>query len=410
MYRHCLATVVLLASMFANAGIATREAHAPAFELASECPPGWELTNGGCDFRTLYQLYSSPEGFGGLRVPLPRGRDGFSPQQIDLGRLLFFDPILSADRTLSCAHCHHPDHAFSDGHGQSLGRGGHGWGPLREGGVVLPRGAPSLWNVGFLKHLFWDGRAESLEQQVQGPLFSQDEMGNTPPQLESVLSANATYVRLFAQAFHTPDLTHISTAMVEQTLAAFESCLISLNSRYDHYAHGDENALTDQEKRGLNLFRSFTMRCSQCHTPPLFTSGELAVIGSPEPEGSKLDPGAGAMTSDPTLRAAFKIPSLRNIALTAPYMHSGALPTLRSVVDFYNDKRGHAIPEGEHLLVHWHIALAGKTLDAGETDDLVAFLQTLTDESMKPPVPTAVPSGLPVVGRDQNSINRSIRP
>jgi cytochrome c peroxidase len=367
------------------------------------------MDRGVCELRTLYQLYSSAPGFGGLRVPLPPGRNDFPPKQIDLGRLLFFDPVLSADGSLSCAHCHHPDHAFSDGLGRSVGRGGHGWAQHRTGGTVLSRGAPSLWNVGFLQHLFWDGRADSLEQQAEGPLFSADEMGTTPARLEQTLSANPVYLRLFADAFDTPGLKRVSSAMVQRSLAAFESCLVSIDSRYDRYAHGDENALTEQEKRGHNLFRSFTMRCSQCHTPPLFTTGELAVTGTPEPDGLPFDAGAGAVTPAPELRGAFRIPSLRNVALTAPYMHSGRYATLHDVVEFYNDKRGHAAPADEHLLIHWHIALPGKTLDASQVDDLVAFLVTLTDESHMPPIPTQVPSGLPVVGREPYLTDRSTR-
>jgi cytochrome c peroxidase len=365
--------------------------------LRHDCPRSFALDEkGGCRLASLYQLYSSPQGFGGLRVPLPAVRDGFTPEQIDLGRLLFFDPLLSGDHSLSCAHCHHPDWGMADAHGRSAGRGAQGEGAHRAGGTELPRGAPPLWNLAFLSRFFWDGRAESLEAQVAGPLFAADEMANSEQQLESELNANMAYRQAFQQAFG-PQAGHISMALVTKALAAFEASLVSLDSRYDRYAHGDEAALSEQEKRGHAVFRSFTVRCSQCHTPPLFTNGELAVIGTPEPAGKEFDHGAGMRAGSGALNGAFRIPSLRNIAVTAPYMHSGRFGTLEEVAAFYNDHRGHAAPAAEHLELHWHIALPAPTLNRRDVDDLVAFLKTLTDESAAPDIPLHVPSGLPTV-------------
>ena len=165
---------------------------------------------------------------------------------------------------------------------------------------------------------------------------------------------------------------------IYRAIAAFESSLISLNSRYDQYAHGFHQALNDNEIKGLNIFRSFVARCSECHTPPLFTNQQIAVIGSPEPEGIAFDPGAQTPSNDPSQRGGFKVPSLRNIDLTAPYMHSGKFDTLRDATEFYTKGRGHAVPKNEKLYLHWHIwepELTDKELDL-----LVDFMKTLTDE------------------------------
>jgi len=358
--------------------------------LRDYCPPGFELSDrNACELRTLYQNYASLRfaGVGGPRSGLPAARDGFSPQQIDLGRYLFFDPLLSGDGTLSCASCHHPDLGFTDGRARSVG----------INGAEVRRAAPSLWNVAFLHTFFWDGRASSLEEQMTGPLYDAREMGTNPAQLLGNIGSNETYRRLFRDAYPgsegAPTLDMIYTA-----IAAFQASLISLNSRYDQYAHGYHDALSAQEIEGMNIFRSFVARCAECHTPPLFTNQQVAVIGVPDPDGVAFDEGAETVTDNPGLRGGFKVPSLRNIARTAPYMHSGAFGNLRDAAEFYTLGRGHAVPdeEKERLLVHWHIWEPKLTAD--ELDRLVDFLGTLTDERFKPHIPDAVPSGLQPTG------------
>ena len=320
------------------------------------------------------------KGLGGTQTALPAYRDGFSPAQIDLGRYLFFDPLLSANKTLSCASCHQIDKGLADGLDRSIGISGE----------KTARGAPTLWNVGFLQHLFWDSRSESLEDQAQGPLFAANEMGNTRGQLLASLQENAFYPTMFKQAF--PASNHIELTQVYQALAAFQSSFISLNSRYDHYAHGYHQALTQRETEGFNIFRSFVARCSECHTPPLFTNQQIAVIGTPEPDGLPLDVGAEKTFNNAKLKGAFKVPTLRNIVKTAPYMHSGRYTDLREAVDFYNKGRGHAVPEGVEMQIHWHIW--EPNLTENEIDLIVEFLATLTDESLLPRVPKHLPSGL----------------
>ncbi len=390
--------VPLLAQGVEEAGT-QREATVPEqIILKADCPPGFELTRDHCELRSLYQLYPSLEnaGVGGLKTGLPRYRDGFSPQQTDLGRYLFFDPILSGDGKLSCATCHQPDRGFADGMGQSVG----------AGGAVLPRSAPSLWNVAFFNSFFWDGRAASLEEQMLGPLYDEHEMANNPGQLLASLNASAPYRRLFAQAFPDDFTAEDATITLEQiyrAITAFQVSLVSLNSRYDQYAHGYADALTTAEKEGLNIFRSFVARCAECHTPPLFTNQQIAVIGTPEPAGMPYDVGAQKPTGDATLRGGFKVPSLRNIELTAPYMHSGRFESLREAAEFYTLGRGHAVPEGEDVMIHWHIWEPKLTDD--ELDRLVDFMKTLTDESFKPQAPKTLPSGRPAVHNTLVSAN-----
>jgi cytochrome c peroxidase len=354
------------------------------FALADKCPPSFALDNNNqCQLRNLYQLYDSLQdrGLGGLKTALPEHRDGFSPQQIDLGRLLFFDPVLSADKNLSCANCHNPKLGFSDGMDRSVGARGQ----------VSQRSAPTLWNSAFLKVFFWDARAHSLEEQAIGPLFSDKEMANTPEQLLANLNQVEAYPELFEQAF--PDSQDaLAIDNIVTALSAFQSSLISLNSAYDRYAHGDAKALSPHELEGLNVFRSFVARCSQCHTPPLFTNQQVAVIGTPEPTGLPRDIGAAETFNAKRLTGGFKVPTLRNIARTAPYMHSGRFATLREAAEFYTKGRGHAVPEGEELLLHWHIS--DPKLTDTELDRLVDFMGALSDESFMPETPSQVPSGL----------------
>ncbi|HEX5792236.1 MAG TPA: cytochrome c peroxidase [Rheinheimera sp.] len=353
------------------------------FSLSQSCPPSFELVEGNrCKLVSRYDMYDSLQnkGVGGTQTALPPRRDGFSPQQIDLGRYLFFDPLLSANHQQACASCHQPERGFADGKALSTG----------ANGALGTRSAPGLWNVGFLRRLFWDASAGSLEEQALIPMLAEHEMANTPAQLLADLQANAHYPALFRQAFNGSD--KIQLQQVATALSAFQSSLISLNSRYDQYAHGYHQALNEQEIKGMNVFRSFVARCAECHTPPLFTNQQIAVIGTPEPDGMPFDAGAGAKAGQEKLRGGFKVPTLRNIALTAPYMHSGRFATLAEAAEFYSKGRGHAVPPGEDLLLHWHIWEPKLTPE--EIQQITAFLGSLTDESLKPQTPQRLPSGL----------------
>lgn len=390
--KSSIAGLLLAIAMFflwpdnsAALGVILSENPETGFTLNKNCPPGFKLNEQNqCISQNLYLQYDSPnnKGLGGLQTGLPELREGFSPQEIDLGRLLFFDPVLSGNGTMSCATCHQPDKGFSDGMATGIG----------NGNMKLPRATPTLWNVGYLRKLFWDGRSDSLEQQIEGPLFAAEEMNNTPENLLKTINEIDCYRVLFAETFPEKEEAKIELNEIYTAITAFQSSLISLNSKYDKYAHGYHDALSSKEKEGMNIFRSFVARCAECHTPPLFTNQEFAIIGTPEPDGLLLDAGAQIPKNDSTLRGAFKVPSLRNIEKTAPYMHSGNFGTLRETVEFYTKGRGHAVPKGENLLIHWHIW--EPDLSDYELDRLVDFLKTLTDESFTPKIPERVPSGL----------------
>jgi cytochrome c peroxidase len=377
-----LLTLVSLALIFP---VSVSASPSVSIVLRENCPPSFEkMPDGGCKLVTLYGFYDSVQGagLGGTQTSLPQHRDGFTPQQIDLGRYLFFDPVLSKDGSISCASCHHPDRGFSDDLPRSIGMGGE----------ELARAAPSLWNVVFLKKFFWDAHADTLEAQMLGPLYAPNEMGNTPNSLLATINSIPAYHALFKKAYPQRKGESIVLDEIYQSLVAFQTSLISLNSRYDRYAHGFHAALSENEIEGLNIFRSFVARCAECHTPPLFTNQQIAVIGAPEPEGMAIDVGAQKTFKEPRLKAGFKVPTLRNIDRTAPYMHSGSFDSLHAVAEFYNGGRGHAVPEGVDLQLHWHIS--SPDLTDYELDRLVDFMGTLTDESLKPQIPQWLPSGL----------------
>lgn len=301
-------------------------------------------------------------------------------EKVALGRLLFFDPVLSENNDFACASCHHPDLGFSDGRVTAMG--------AHE--TALARNAPTLWNVGYAKNLFWDGRLQSLEAQAEMPLTHPDEMGVIDTAaLVADLQAIPEYQELFAAAF----AEGLTFENVERALAAFQRSLITENSPFDQYAAGDFNALTPAQRRGLALFRSGATRCFECHTAPTFATDTFRVIGVDSD-----DPGRAAIADDGDF-GAFKVPTLRNVALTAPYMHDGSMATLEEVLDFYAEGGGRA-----HGQENIDVFVQGFDLNDQEKADLLAFLMALTDESDMPNVPTAVPSGLPVVERLDNPV------
>ncbi|MEE9607824.1 MAG: cytochrome c peroxidase [Myxococcota bacterium] len=300
-------------------------------------------------------------------------------ERVELGRLLFFDPVLSGDGTLSCGHCHRPDRAFSDGRPTARG----------SGGAPLARNTPSLYNVAFKHRLFWDRRAGSLEEQVRGPLFSADEMGAEPGALLARLRAIPAYRERFARAFPPAGDEAVSVENLARAIAAFERTLVSDDSRYDRYARGQRDALTPAERRGLTLFRSVHTRCFECHRLPTFEAPLAMGVGVPS-----VDDGVGALSGVEAQRGQFGVPTLRNVALTAPYMHDGSLATLEDVVAFYRKGGGRALGV-DAARVHEHVRPFA--ISDREASDLVAFLGALTDESARPEIPGQVPSGLPVL-------------
>ncbi|MBO0720547.1 MAG: right-handed parallel beta-helix repeat-containing protein [Blastocatellia bacterium] len=358
-----------------------------------DIPPGG-LTNGN-------------PGSGGLRRPFPplneRANNPTTTEKIELGRLLYFDPILSGDNTQSCATCHHPDLGFSDGRNLAMGKGGTGVGPERTGGKEIKRGTPTIWNAAFNQKLFWDGRAADLEDQARSPITSPDEMNQDPVELVKELKGIPEYRRLFDKAFGGSTGSAVTFENVTNAIASFERTIISNNSPFDRYAAGDTKALTAEQRHGLTLFRSLKTRCFECHGFPTFANPDFKVIGVPpvtgHPEQAN-DLGRAEITGGEPYKHAFKVPTLRNVALTAPYMHNGRFQTLEEVISFYSVGGGMSfgmeLPNLDDKIRRFIIS-------PEEKKALIAFLHALTDESKKPDFPQRVPSGLPVVPHINNA-------
>jgi cytochrome c peroxidase len=306
--------------------------------------------------------------------PVPNPQDNpTTPEKVELGRQLFYDPVLSASQAMSCATCHQPAKGFSNGASVSTARPG-----------APPRNVMTLWNSGINRFLLWDGREFSLESQAVLPLTLSSEMASDPQDLETRLRAIPAYVALFDTAFGGGQAA-VTFDHVTDALAAFQRTLISDQSPYDRYVAGDSSALTSAQQRGLGLFLSDTTHCAECHKPPAFSLENFRVIGVDSP-----DPGRAAVSGQ-GIFGAFKVPTLRNVALTAPYMHDGSFATLEEVVDFYARGAGRA-----NGFARVDPLLQGFDLTDQDRADLVAFLHALTDESKLPPVPDVALSGLPV--------------
>lgn len=324
--------------------------------------------------------------------------------RVELGYLLFFDPILSGDKTTSCASCHHPDYGMADGLKKAIGVGGRGYGAHRAGtGPELQRNTPSLFNVAYNPILFWDGRAGSLEEQALEPIFNEHELNqSSAAELVKRLRAIPKYRELFAKAFgfNSPqDGREITLQNIARAIAAFERKLNITETDYDHFVKGQDDKLTTEQLRGLVVFIG-QGQCAACHIPPHFHDGVLSSIGTTisAAKGAPLDPdpGFGAVLRRQDGFGMFKTPSLRNVARAAPYMHNGGFNTLEEVVDFYNDGGG----RGRGLDVYSQDAkVARLDLTEQQKKDLVSFLKSLNDTAPPPVPPPSAPSGLPVVGK-----------
>jgi cytochrome c peroxidase len=292
----------------------------------------------------------------------------YSKAKADLGKLLYFDKRLSADSSLSCATCHHPKFAFADGAAVSTGIKG------QKGG----RSAPTVLNRAYSLAQFWDGRAATLEDQAKGPMINPIEMGHTHDAIVTRLRQIPGYRPLFKTAFGTEDfdIDHVAKA-----IATFERTVLSGNSPYDRWKAADKKAMTPEQVRGMNVYFN-KAKCDQCHEGINFTTNAYHNLGigtdKPEP-----DEGRFIVTKNPADWGAFKTPTLREIANTAPYMHDGRFKTLDEVVDFY-DKGG--IPNK-----NLDKTMKKLNLTAEEKKDLVAFLHALSGEGWRIEEPTQFP-------------------
>lgn len=294
-----------------------------------------------------------PAGFSLPDIPVD---NVLTKSRVALGRRLFYDPALSADSTRSCGSCHAPHLAFSDSTAVSLGIDN------RAG----TRNAPTLANVAYQKKLLREGGVPTLEMQILVPIQEHNEFDFNILLVAERLQKMPEYVALAEKAYgRIPD-----AFVITRSIAAFERTLLSGDSPYDHYAfQGKNNALSMIEKRGLDLFQSERLNCSKCHNGFLFTNQDFTNNGLYEiyPDSGRI-----RLTGLESDRGVFKVPSLRNIALTAPYMHDGSLSTLEAVIDHYQTG-GKSHPNKSPLLKPF-------TLTGQERAELIAFLQSLTDE------------------------------
>ena len=292
-----------------------------------------------------------------------RAQDLRHNAKIALGSRLFFDPRLSGDNRMSCAGCHIPELAFTDGRPVAIGRDGR----------RLSRNTPTLLQSANNKSQFWDGRVRTLEDQVLEPIRRSDEMNQNLDDLTAKLSTDPEYVNLFQEAFGSP----ITLQGIAAAVAAFERTLLSRNSPFDRYLAGDRAAISAETQRGMTIFQT-KGGCASCHEGLDFTDHKFHNLGVPERDPLHPDPGRYLVTNNEADRGAFKTPTLRNIAQTAPYMHNGIFKTLEEVVAFYNNGGG----KNPHL----DDAMTPIGLTRQEQQNLVAFLKSLTGK-----LPTIIP-------------------
>jgi cytochrome c peroxidase len=275
-----------------------------------------------------------------------------TPERVALGGRLFADTRLSGDGRRSCATCHQPARAFTDGRRRARA----------ASGSAMRRNTPSLWNLAWSKQYFWDGRAPSLEEQVGGPIAAADEMGGDWPVILARLQADAAIAGQFRAAF--PGEASATEATIRKALAAYLRSLISPPSRFDAWIGGDAKVLGSKELRGFRLFTG-KAGCVLCHAGWRLTDDRFHDIGLRSADRGRADVEGGTPG-----QIAFKTPGLRGVARTAPYMHDGSLPTLAAVVAHYSG--GFATRPTLATNMNRH-----QRLTVQEKADLIAFLATL---------------------------------
>ena len=277
-----------------------------------------------------------------------------------LGKKLFSEKILSRDSSVSCASCHKPKFAFADTSAFSIG----------IGGKLTKRNTPSVLNMKNRPYFFWDGRASSLEEQSLMPIQNPDEMGLPIDEAVKRLNASAEYKMLFQKIFkQAPDAKNLAAAF-----SAYEQTLETVDSKFDDWSNNLKK-LTASEERGRQLFVGDKAKCFDCHRMEDFTTDEFRNIGLYN--GTSLnDAGLYIITNKETDKGKFKTPGLRNIAVTAPYMHNGMFKTLEEVMEYYNNPQ-QFVPNSINIDDALKIPLG---LTQQEKNDIVAFLKTLTDK------------------------------
>lgn len=316
----------------------------------------WKLLLGLCCASAAFSQ-APKEPLGLLPIEWPASNP-YTPAKAELGRLLFFDQRLSGAGDTSCASCHKPELAFSDGLNVPVGT---------HQAKAGDRSAPSLINRAYGRFQFWDGRAATLEEQVRGPIQNSQEMGSSAECATEAVGRIAGYRAHFQRAFGSPEVTF---ERIAQAIATFERTILSGNSRYDRYVAGDRTQLKPAELRGAQLFFG-KAQCSQCHSGPNFTSEEFTNLGLGT-DRPPLDKGRSVVTSRQEDWSAFKVPTLRESTKTGPWMHDGRMKALENVMNFY--RQGGILNGGRDRRI--------VKLDFTDDDraDLIAFLHTLEGE------------------------------
>lgn len=300
-------------------------------------------------------------------------------QQQELGRLLFFDPVLSGNNKRACASCHKPELGFTDGYDKSF---------AYDGKTKITRNAPTLINAAYQKLYFYDGRIFNLEEQAGEVFHNTFEMNSSSEQIVGKLKQSPEYVNLFRNAFKGRMDTSLTFYAVMKSIAEYIKTLDSKNSKFDKYIKGDSKQLSNNEIHGFNLFTGKAL-CGSCHfyplfnglVPPLYNDNEFEVIGTPIDSLNKVldtDIGRENITHSSIHRFAIKTPGIRNIALTAPYMHNGAYANLDQVLDFYNKGGGVGL---KFKMDNQTLPFDSLGLSKPELTDIKLFLLSLTDTS-----------------------------
>jgi cytochrome c peroxidase len=315
-----------------------------------------------------------------------------TPERILLGQMLFFDPVLSGNGSRSCASCHNPAKAFTDGKAKSIAFNFEG---------VVNRNAPTILNAALQRSLFHDMRVHFLEDQASDVMGNKREMHGSFAKAVKALKQSPEYVELFARSFTATPQSTLTEENIKIAIASYVRSLISLNSRFDQYMRGDKSQLNGQEIKGFNVFMG-KGKCGTCHfmplfngtVPPDFTTTEAEILGVPATKDTlhpvlDEDLGKFALHKKDLHKFAFKTPSIRNIALTAPYMHNGVFDSMEEVIDFYNRGGGQGLG----------IDLPTQTLPADqlglskeENQALIVFMESLTDTSGLKNSPPVLPS------------------
>jgi cytochrome c peroxidase len=296
-------------------------------------------------------VHQWPDGFPAPAIP---SDNALTHERILLGEMLFYEPALSRDSSLSCESCHHPELAFTDGLKVSVG----------FHGLPGTRNAQGLTNVAYETEFFRDGGSHTLEMQIQGPVEAENEMNFSMAEMAARLQSSERYQKLAQQAYGRP----LDMFVITRSIAAYERSLVSGNSAWDMYQRGNNNAITPSQKRGADLFFSDRLNCTACHSGFNFSNSIYANIGLYR---EYPDTGRARITGKPEDSGKFRVPSLRNVALTAPYMHDGSMKTLEDVVRFYET--------GGHPHRNLDPDIAPFSLSDEERSDVIHFLESLTD-------------------------------